>query len=229
MGLAACGSLTGALRRPASPSPSSSRLCTWLGHGRQWGGGLVHCPCDPCLLSCLAGMGALPIGAHVDPPHDSGTDWGGVKEAGRCFRGWVAAPGRVVFSPTARVGPSVPRQDRPVREGTRVASIETGLAAAAAKLSQQVRRGPAWAQAPQMPLLLPALWPACPGWELSQGWGRLSTAEPWQCAAGEVGAGSGSPGSSESVGGGMRGGEGAEDTSPRAGGMLVCTQAPALL
>lgn len=38
----------------------------------------------------------------------------------------------------ARVGPSVPRQDRPVREGTRVASIETGLAAAAAKLSQQV-------------------------------------------------------------------------------------------
>uniref|UniRef100_A0A8C5RW35 PHD finger protein 2 n=1 Tax=Laticauda laticaudata TaxID=8630 RepID=A0A8C5RW35_LATLA len=42
------------------------------------------------------------------------------------------------YSPTARVGPSVPRQDRPVREGTRVASIETGLAAAAAKLSQQV-------------------------------------------------------------------------------------------
>uniref|UniRef100_W5N9M6 Lysine-specific demethylase PHF2 n=1 Tax=Lepisosteus oculatus TaxID=7918 RepID=W5N9M6_LEPOC len=39
--------------------------------------------------------------------------------------------------PAARVGPSVPRQDRPVREGTRVASIETGLAAAAAKLSQQ--------------------------------------------------------------------------------------------
>ncbi|XP_053324986.1 lysine-specific demethylase PHF2 isoform X2 [Spea bombifrons] len=37
----------------------------------------------------------------------------------------------------ARVFPSKPRQDRPVREGTRVASIETGLAAAAAKLSQQ--------------------------------------------------------------------------------------------
>lgn len=36
----------------------------------------------------------------------------------------------------------MPRQDRPVREGTRVASIETGLAAAAAKLSQQVRRQP---------------------------------------------------------------------------------------
>uniref|UniRef100_A0A8C5R3W2 PHD finger protein 2 n=1 Tax=Leptobrachium leishanense TaxID=445787 RepID=A0A8C5R3W2_9ANUR len=41
------------------------------------------------------------------------------------------------YSPTARVVPSTPRQDRPVREGTRVASIETGLAAAAAKLSQQ--------------------------------------------------------------------------------------------
>lgn len=39
---------------------------------------------------------------------------------------------------TARVGPSVPRQERPTREGARVASIETGLAAAAAKLSHQV-------------------------------------------------------------------------------------------
>lgn len=38
----------------------------------------------------------------------------------------------------ARVGPSGPRLDRPVREGARVASIETGLAAAAAKLSHQV-------------------------------------------------------------------------------------------
>lgn len=33
--------------------------------------------------------------------------------------------------------PTLPKQDRPVREGTRVASIETGLAAAAAKLAQQ--------------------------------------------------------------------------------------------
>ncbi|GAA6097427.1 lysine-specific demethylase phf2 isoform X2, partial [Tachysurus ichikawai] len=41
------------------------------------------------------------------------------------------------YSPTARVGPSVPRQERPTREGARVASIETGLAAAAAKLSHQ--------------------------------------------------------------------------------------------
>ncbi|XP_072102311.1 histone lysine demethylase PHF8 isoform X1 [Mobula birostris] len=37
----------------------------------------------------------------------------------------------------ARVAPTLPRHERPVREGTRVASIETGLAAAAAKLAQQ--------------------------------------------------------------------------------------------
>ncbi|XP_037107104.1 lysine-specific demethylase phf2 isoform X2 [Syngnathus acus] len=43
----------------------------------------------------------------------------------------------VPYSPTARVGPSVPRQERPAREGARVASVETGLAAAAAKLSHQ--------------------------------------------------------------------------------------------
>ncbi|EDL07486.1 PHD finger protein 8, isoform CRA_b [Mus musculus] len=43
------------------------------------------------------------------------------------------------WSPKARVTPTLPKQDRPVREGTRVASIETGLAAAAAKLAQQVR------------------------------------------------------------------------------------------
>uniref|UniRef100_H3AYU5 Histone lysine demethylase PHF8 n=1 Tax=Latimeria chalumnae TaxID=7897 RepID=H3AYU5_LATCH len=41
------------------------------------------------------------------------------------------------WNPKARVTPSLPKQDRPVREGTRVASVETGLAAAAAKLAQQ--------------------------------------------------------------------------------------------
>lgn len=44
------------------------------------------------------------------------------------------------WSPKARVTPSLPRQSRPVREGTRVASVETGLAAAAAKLAQQEHR-----------------------------------------------------------------------------------------
>lgn len=34
--------------------------------------------------------------------------------------------------------PTLPKQERPAREGARVASVETGLAAAAAKLAQQV-------------------------------------------------------------------------------------------
>lgn len=38
----------------------------------------------------------------------------------------------------ARVMPTLPKQERPAREGARVASVETGLAAAAAKLAQQV-------------------------------------------------------------------------------------------
>uniref|UniRef100_A0A8C7XDJ4 PHD finger protein 8 n=1 Tax=Oryzias sinensis TaxID=183150 RepID=A0A8C7XDJ4_9TELE len=42
------------------------------------------------------------------------------------------------WSPKARVMPTLPKQDRPPREGARVASVETGLAAAAAKLAQQV-------------------------------------------------------------------------------------------
>lgn len=37
--------------------------------------------------------------------------------------------------------PTLPKQDRPAREGARVASVETGLAAAAAKLAQQVSVG----------------------------------------------------------------------------------------
>uniref|UniRef100_A0A8C4NC16 Uncharacterized protein n=1 Tax=Eptatretus burgeri TaxID=7764 RepID=A0A8C4NC16_EPTBU len=45
--------------------------------------------------------------------------------------------GDAPWNPGAKVVPSVPRPERPVREGTRVPSIETGLAAAAAKLSQQ--------------------------------------------------------------------------------------------
>ncbi|XP_063288723.1 histone lysine demethylase PHF8 isoform X2 [Pelobates fuscus] len=41
------------------------------------------------------------------------------------------------WNPKARVTPTLPKQARPVREGTRVASVETGLAVAAARLSQQ--------------------------------------------------------------------------------------------
>ncbi|XP_077458339.1 lysine-specific demethylase phf2 isoform X2 [Stigmatopora argus] len=43
----------------------------------------------------------------------------------------------IPYSPTARIVPSVPRQGCPAREGARIASIETGLATAAAKLSHQ--------------------------------------------------------------------------------------------
>ncbi|GAB0202337.1 histone lysine demethylase PHF8 [Grus japonensis] len=61
------------------------------------------------------------------------------------------------WSPKARVTPTLPRQNRPVREGTRVASVETGLAAAAAKLAQQEhrklqrRKGPAKRRPPSPP------------------------------------------------------------------------------
>ncbi|KAG5282168.1 hypothetical protein AALO_G00052960 [Alosa alosa] len=48
-------------------------------------------------------------------------------------RNWDDSP----WSPKARVTPTLPKQERPVREGVRVASVETGLAAAAAKLAQQ--------------------------------------------------------------------------------------------
>ncbi|KAM4019165.1 histone lysine demethylase PHF8 [Anomaloglossus baeobatrachus] len=41
------------------------------------------------------------------------------------------------WNPKARVTPTLPKQARPIREGTRVASVETGLAVAAARLSQQ--------------------------------------------------------------------------------------------
>ncbi|XP_037706924.1 lysine-specific demethylase PHF2 [Choloepus didactylus] len=70
---------------------------------------------------------------YVYPSLESDDDNPVFKSRSKKRKGSDDAP----YSPTARLGPSVPRQDRPVREGTRVASIETGLAAAAAKLSQQ--------------------------------------------------------------------------------------------
>uniref|UniRef100_H3BAZ8 PHD finger protein 2 n=1 Tax=Latimeria chalumnae TaxID=7897 RepID=H3BAZ8_LATCH len=70
---------------------------------------------------------------YVYPSLESDEDDPVFKSRSKKRKGSDDAP----YSPTARVGPSVPRQDRPIREGTRVASIETGLAAAAAKLSQQ--------------------------------------------------------------------------------------------
>uniref|UniRef100_A0A8C9T4P8 Histone lysine demethylase PHF8 n=1 Tax=Scleropages formosus TaxID=113540 RepID=A0A8C9T4P8_SCLFO len=48
--------------------------------------------------------------------------------------------GDTPWNPKARVTPTLPKQERPVREGVRVASVETGLAAAAAKLAQQKQK-----------------------------------------------------------------------------------------
>lgn len=58
------------------------------------------------------------------------------EERSECFLalGWL----NISFLFLARVMPTLPKQDRPAREGARVASVETGLAAAAAKLAQQV-------------------------------------------------------------------------------------------
>ncbi|XP_059962644.1 histone lysine demethylase PHF8-like isoform X2 [Mesoplodon densirostris] len=58
------------------------------------------------------------------------------------------------WSPKARVTPTLPKQDCPVREGTRVASIETGLAAAAAKLApQELQKAPKKKYIKKKPLL----------------------------------------------------------------------------
>ncbi|KAK2897670.1 histone lysine demethylase PHF8 [Channa argus] len=64
------------------------------------------------------------------------------------------------WSPKAKVMPTLPKQDRPAREGARVASVETGLAAAAAKLAQQEQQKPAKRkytkkQRPPVPLVTP--------------------------------------------------------------------------
>ncbi|TNM87119.1 histone lysine demethylase PHF8 [Takifugu flavidus] len=53
-------------------------------------------------------------------------------------KNWEDTP----WSPKARVMPTLPKQERPAREGARVASVETGLAAAAAKLAQQEQQKP---------------------------------------------------------------------------------------
>uniref|UniRef100_A0A672INQ3 PHD finger protein 8 n=1 Tax=Salarias fasciatus TaxID=181472 RepID=A0A672INQ3_SALFA len=71
------------------------------------------------------------------------------------------------WSPKARVMPTLPKQERPAREGARVASVETGLAAAAAKLAQQEQQKPAKRkytkkQRPPAPVVTPPPVPAEP-------------------------------------------------------------------
>uniref|UniRef100_A0A7N4PUE3 PHD finger protein 8 n=1 Tax=Sarcophilus harrisii TaxID=9305 RepID=A0A7N4PUE3_SARHA len=71
---------------------------------------------------------------YIYPSLESDDDDPALKSRPRKRKSTDDAP----WSPKARVTPTLPKQARPVREGTRVASIETGLAAAAAKLAQQV-------------------------------------------------------------------------------------------
>ncbi|XP_072482651.1 histone lysine demethylase PHF8 isoform X2 [Notamacropus eugenii] len=70
---------------------------------------------------------------YIYPSLESDDDDPALKSRPRKRKSTDDAP----WSPKARVTPTLPKQARPVREGTRVASIETGLAAAAAKLAQQ--------------------------------------------------------------------------------------------
>ncbi|XP_076874672.1 histone lysine demethylase PHF8 isoform X2 [Brachyhypopomus gauderio] len=70
---------------------------------------------------------------YVYPSLESDEEDHSMKSKMKRKRNWDDTP----WSPKARVTPTLPKQERPVREGARVASVETGLAAAAAKLAQQ--------------------------------------------------------------------------------------------
>uniref|UniRef100_A0A452GVY7 Uncharacterized protein n=1 Tax=Gopherus agassizii TaxID=38772 RepID=A0A452GVY7_9SAUR len=132
------------------------------------------------------------------------------------------------WSPKARVTPTLPRQDRPVREGTRVASVETGLAAAAAKLAQQVMalRGGGWAGAlgggagPALgtgkptSLLIPS-WPAL---DRLEGRGGVSTGVGGAQAWGSRGCGCVCGEREPWAGGGKKPGAGPDGRAPRHGG-----------
>uniref|UniRef100_A0A8B9PUL6 PHD finger protein 8 n=1 Tax=Apteryx owenii TaxID=8824 RepID=A0A8B9PUL6_APTOW len=100
------------------------------GSGTDWGG-------QEAPYGALGGAGK---DQEVYPSLESDEDDPALKSLPKKKKVTDDAP----WSPKARVTPTLPRQSRPVREGTRVASVETGLAAAAAKLAQQVPRGPAW-------------------------------------------------------------------------------------
>uniref|UniRef100_A0A672Z9X1 PHD finger protein 8 n=1 Tax=Sphaeramia orbicularis TaxID=375764 RepID=A0A672Z9X1_9TELE len=71
---------------------------------------------------------------YVYPSLESDEEDHATKAKMKKKKNWDDTP----WSPKARVMPTLPKQDRPAREGARVASVETGLAAAAAKLAQQV-------------------------------------------------------------------------------------------
>ncbi|KAM9785474.1 histone lysine demethylase PHF8 [Neosynchiropus ocellatus] len=75
---------------------------------------------------------------YVYPSLESDEEDHASKAKMRRRKNWDDTP----WSPKARVMPTLPKQERPAREGARVASVETGLAAAAAKLAQQEQHKP---------------------------------------------------------------------------------------
>nr|XP_057941127.1 histone lysine demethylase PHF8 [Doryrhamphus excisus]XP_057941128.1 histone lysine demethylase PHF8 [Doryrhamphus excisus] len=76
---------------------------------------------------------------YVYPSLESDEEDHAMKVKMKRKKNWDDTP----WSPKARVTPTLPKQDRPAREGARVASVETGLAAAAAKLAHQEQQKPA--------------------------------------------------------------------------------------
>lgn len=75
---------------------------------------------------------------YVYPSLESDEEDHANKAKAKRKKNWDDTP----WSPKARVMPTLPKQERPAREGARVASVETGLAAAAAKLAQQEQQKP---------------------------------------------------------------------------------------
>ncbi|MGH0183679.1 UNVERIFIED_CONTAM: hypothetical protein FKN15_012873 [Acipenser sinensis] len=117
---------------------SSSSLGAGGGGASWWGGGAERGGSRArkarLVVQRQAGLvvqrpGKRPIKRPARRDSDAGDESVDEQETlGTCFKD----------SEYTRVVPTLPKQNRPSREGARVASIETGLAAAAAKLAQQM-------------------------------------------------------------------------------------------
>ncbi|KAJ6655356.1 hypothetical protein lerEdw1_005548 [Lerista edwardsae] len=146
------GMLCMANLQSSSSSPGASSLQAWLaaGHGRSSAGASgtqrsgkrptkrsAHHSTDSeeeASMDEQESLGACFKDAeYIYPSLESDEDDPALKSLPKKKKSTDDAP----WSPKARVTPTLPKQNRPVREGTRVASVETGLAAAAAKLAQQ--------------------------------------------------------------------------------------------
>ncbi|XP_069501408.1 histone lysine demethylase PHF8 isoform X2 [Ambystoma mexicanum] len=160
------GMLCMANLQSSSSSTAASSLQAWWAAGQERSGGSVSLgtpvKIKPGSRKVIERPGKRPVKRPVHHSMDSDEEEGSMDEhetLGTCFRDaeyvypslesdeddatFGSRPKKkkatddAPWNPKARVTPTLPRQERPVREGTRVASVETGLAAAAAKLSQQ--------------------------------------------------------------------------------------------